>query len=80
MREFKVAMLGSGGVGKSTLTVQFCQQIFVERYAHRHRGFLFQGVGLVTQTDFVPDLSFRHDPTGIDEYRVLRQVRVFLFS
>jgi len=30
--EFKVVVLGSGGVGKSAITVQFVQDIFVERY------------------------------------------------
>ncbi|OZJ04384.1 hypothetical protein BZG36_02405 [Bifiguratus adelaidae] len=32
MREYKLVVLGSGGVGKSALTVQFVQSIFVERY------------------------------------------------
>ncbi|CAF1095940.1 unnamed protein product [Rotaria sordida] len=32
MREYKIVVLGSGGVGKSALTVQFVQGLFVERY------------------------------------------------
>ncbi|EAL61602.1 hypothetical protein ACTFIW_010371 [Dictyostelium discoideum] len=32
LREFKIVVLGSGGVGKSALTVQFVQGIFVEKY------------------------------------------------
>ncbi|KAI9261736.1 ras related protein 1b [Sporodiniella umbellata] len=32
MREYKLVVLGSGGVGKSALTVQFVQAIFVEKY------------------------------------------------
>ncbi|KAF9897619.1 Ras- protein Rap-1b [Lobosporangium transversale] len=32
MREFKLVVLGSGGVGKSALTVQFVQSVFVDRY------------------------------------------------
>ncbi|XP_076045670.1 LOW QUALITY PROTEIN: ras-related protein Rap1-like [Oratosquilla oratoria] len=32
MREYKIVVLGSEGVGKSALTVQFVQGIFVERY------------------------------------------------
>jgi len=32
MREYKLVVLGSGGVGKSCLTVQFVQGIFVEKY------------------------------------------------
>jgi len=31
-KEFKIVVLGSGGVGKSALTVQFVQGIFVEKY------------------------------------------------
>lgn len=32
MREFKVVVLGSGGVGKSALTVQFVSNRFIEKY------------------------------------------------
>lgn len=32
MREFKVVVLGSGGVGKSALTVQFVSGCFMEKY------------------------------------------------
>ncbi|KAL5499573.1 hypothetical protein EMCRGX_G011014 [Ephydatia muelleri] len=32
MREYKLVVLGSGGVGKSALTVQFVQGIFVKKY------------------------------------------------
>jgi len=31
-KEYKLVVLGSGGVGKSALTVQFVQGIFVEKY------------------------------------------------
>jgi small GTP-binding protein len=32
MNEYKIVVLGDGGVGKSALTVQFVQGIFVEKY------------------------------------------------
>jgi len=32
LREYKLVVLGSGGVGKSACTVQFVQGIFVEKY------------------------------------------------
>jgi len=32
MKEYKLVVLGTGGVGKSALTVQFVQGIFVEKY------------------------------------------------
>lgn len=32
MREYKVVVLGSGGVGKSALTIQFVSNRWIERY------------------------------------------------
>ncbi|XP_032486730.1 ras-related protein Rap-1b-like isoform X3 [Phocoena sinus] len=32
MHEYKLVVLGSGGIEKSALTVQFVQEIFVEKY------------------------------------------------
>ncbi|CAJ0756204.1 20160_t:CDS:2, partial [Entrophospora sp. SA101] len=32
MKDYKLVVLGSGGVGKSAFTVQFVQSMFVERY------------------------------------------------
>lgn len=32
MKEYKLVVLGSGGVGKSALTVQFVQGIFLGKY------------------------------------------------
>jgi len=32
MRQFKVVVLGAGGVGKSALTVRFIQDVFLENY------------------------------------------------
>jgi Ras-related protein Rap-1A/Ras-related protein Rap-1B len=32
MHEYKIVVCGSGGVGKSSLTVQYVQGVFVERY------------------------------------------------
>lgn len=32
MQEYKIVLLGGGGAGKSALTVQFIQGIFVEMY------------------------------------------------
>jgi GTPase SAR1 family protein len=31
VQEYKIVVLGSGGVGKSALTVQFVQGVFVEK-------------------------------------------------
>lgn len=35
VNEFKVVVLGSGGVGKSAITVQFVQGVFVEKVLDR---------------------------------------------
>ena len=57
MKEYKVVVLGPGGVGKSALTVQFCHSKFVEKYdptievskyyhkknTHTHSFFFFVG-------------------------------------
>ena len=32
MEEYKIVVLGSGGVGKSALTIQFVQGFFVDKY------------------------------------------------
>jgi small GTP-binding protein len=32
VQEYKIVVLGSGGVGKSAITVQFVQGVFVEKY------------------------------------------------
>merc|ERR1712098_626041 len=32
MPDYKIVVLGSGGVGKSAITVQFVQGVFVEKY------------------------------------------------
>jgi len=38
---YRVAILGSGGVGKSAITVQFCMNCFVEQYVRYSRCRLF---------------------------------------
>lgn len=32
VKDYKIALMGSGGVGKSAIEVQFVQGIFVEKY------------------------------------------------
>lgn len=38
MLEYKIVLLGSGGVGKSALTVQYVSEIFVDRVRPRCGG------------------------------------------
>ena len=42
MLEYKIVLLGSGGVGKSALTVQYVSEIFVDRVMFLSRFFPFQ--------------------------------------
>ena len=44
--EYKLAVVGGGGVGKSALTVQFIQNIFLEAY-----GLLFPTCSLLTSSN-----------------------------
>ena len=37
MLEYKIVLLGSGGVGKSALTVQYVSEIFVDRVRRARR-------------------------------------------
>ena len=43
-REYKVVMLGSGGVGKSALTVKFVTGQFAERYDPTVEGWFKIGI------------------------------------
>jgi len=36
MRNFKIVLLGSGGVGKTSLARQFVQKLFEERYVSKN--------------------------------------------
>lgn len=55
MLEYKIVLLGSGGVGKSALTVQYVSEIFVDRVRYP---FLFY-VGLSWRCSTIPRLRTR---------------------
>lgn len=50
MREYKIVVLGSGGVGKSALTVQFVQGLFVEKYDPTVRHSFFCSSNLISSS------------------------------
>lgn len=59
MREFKVVVLGSGGVGKSALTVQFVSGCFIEKYDPTIEDFYRKEIEVSAPLFFVSRFSFR---------------------
>ena len=50
MKEYKVVILGPGGVGKSALTVQFISGKFVEKYDPTVEVYLFFNMAFYLHT------------------------------
>lgn len=63
MREFKVVVLGSGGVGKSALTVQFVSGCFIEKYDPTIEDFYRKEIEVRSCPDYTWDLI--HKPQTI---------------
>lgn len=82
MRELKVVVLGSGGVGKSALTVQFVSGKFVERYDPTIEDFyrrqiryilLYSNPAIATLIPLFSILIFRLYPSSqITNYSILK--------
>ena len=68
MREYKIVVLGSGGVGKSALTVQFVQGIFVEKYDPTIEDSYRKQVVIDGETYFLDII----ETAGQDEYSTLK--------
>ena len=73
LTDYKLVVLGSGGVGKSAITVQFVQGIFVEKYVFffsfatfLHSYFSF--TKSVRSLDLFPLFLSLQDPTIEDSY------------
>lgn len=65
MREFKVVVLGSGGVGKSALTVQFVSGCFIEKYDPTIEDFYRKEIEVGhTHNDSFINISTAGLPTG----------------
>ncbi|KAJ8325798.1 Ras GTPase [Batrachochytrium dendrobatidis] len=73
MREFKLVVVGGGGVGKSALTIQFIQEHFVDEYDPTiEDSYRKQTVvdGEVAMLDVL-------DTAGQEEYSAMRDTRLF---
>ncbi|NXQ76662.1 RAP2B protein, partial [Quiscalus mexicanus] len=81
MREYKVVVLGSGGVGKSALTVQFVTGSFIEKYDPTIEDFyrkeIENGQGFILVYSLVNQQSFQDIKPMRDQIiRVKRYERV----
>lgn len=72
MREFKVVVLGSGGVGKSALTVQFVQGVFTEKYDPTVEDFYRKEI----EVDSAPCVLEILDTAGTEQFASMRDLYI----
>ncbi|CAG0882115.1 unnamed protein product [Darwinula stevensoni] len=72
MREFKVVVLGSGGVGKSALTVQFVSRRFVEKYDPTIEDFYRKEI----EVDSSPCVLEILDTAGTEQFASMRDLYI----
>lgn len=72
MKEYKVVVLGSGGVGKSALTVQFISGKFVERYDPTIEDFYRKEI----QIDGAPSVLEILDTAGTEQFASMRDLYI----
>jgi Ras-related protein Rap-2C len=72
MREFKVVVLGSGGVGKSALTVQFVSQTFIEKYDPTIEDFYRKEI----EVDGQPCVLEILDTAGTEQFASMRDLYI----
>lgn len=72
MREFKVVVLGSGGVGKSALTVQFVSGMFMEKYDPTIEDFYRKEI----EVDSAPCVLEILDTAGTEQFASLRDLYI----
>ena len=70
MREFKVVVLGSGGVGKSALTVQFVSGLFMEKYDPTIEDFYRKEI----EVDHTPCVLEILDTAGTEQFTAMRDL------
>lgn len=72
MREYKVVVLGSGGVGKSALTVQFVSGTFVEKYDPTIEDFYRKEIDV----DGSPSVLEILDTAGTEQFASMRDLYI----
>ncbi|XP_031554695.1 ras-related protein Rap-2b-like [Actinia tenebrosa] len=72
MREYKVVVLGSGGVGKSCLTVQFVTGQFVEKYDPTIEDFYRKEI----EVDNTPSILEILDTAGTEQFASMRDLYI----
>ena len=72
MREFKVVVLGSGGVGKSALTVQFVSGLFMEKYDPTIEDFYRKEI----EVDHTPCVLEILDTAGTEQFASMRDLYI----
>jgi small GTP-binding protein len=72
MKEYKVVVLGSGGVGKSALTVKFISGTFVERYDPTIEDFYRKEI----EIDGAPSVLEILDTAGTEQFASMRDLYI----
>ena len=72
MKEFKVVVLGSGGVGKSALTVQFVSGHFMEKYDPTIEDFYRKEI----EVDSCPCVLEILDTAGTEQFASMRDLYI----
>ena len=72
MKEYKVVVLGSGGVGKSALTVQFVSGTFVEKYDPTIEDFYRKEIDV----DGSPSVLEILDTAGTEQFASMRDLYI----
>jgi Ras-related protein Rap-2C len=72
MREYKVVVLGSGGVGKSAITVQFISGRFVEKYDPTIEDFYRKEI----EIDGAPSVLEILDTAGTEQFASMRDLYI----
>ena len=72
MREYKVVVLGSGGVGKSALTVKFVSGMFMEKYDPTIEDFYRKEI----EVDNAPSVLEILDTAGTEQFASMRDLYI----